>query len=196
MTQLCMVAAVSLRTVANEISAGRPLPLVAPALRAEVGKLNAAAGPLAIGAAMLSKTSFALTLLRVVLGRLRWALWGIIAAMNIALLLSILMLLASCKPIAKGWDPTLAGECWPQYVTVRFGLFASGEQAFPPLVRTRAVEIWNSCVLTGESVFRCFGFCAGGHCMVGYLGRPNADAREDRRRGRNEHGRLVSLTAS
>lgn len=122
-----MLVSVSLRTAAISKSNGLSPVLVDPSMRAEVGKLNAIAGNLAIAGSMLSKTSFALTLLRVVMGRIRYLLWAIIVSMNLALFLSILFLLISCKPIEKSWNATLPGTCWPQYVQVRAGLFSSGK---------------------------------------------------------------------
>ena len=124
--KLCMLVSVSLRTVVVQKPGGTSLFEVPPDLRVELGRLNAIAGPLAIGAAMLSKTSFALTLLRVVMGRLRILLWAIIVSMNVALFLSVLILFISCKPIEKGWNPELPGKCWPSYIGLRYGVFSSG----------------------------------------------------------------------
>lgn len=107
------------------VASGRAVFEVKPSIQPRIGKLNAISGVFAIGAAMLSKTSFALTLLRVLFGRLRPLLWFIVVSMNVALFLSVLFVLIQCKPVEKGWNPTIPGSCWPASVAVHFGLFSS-----------------------------------------------------------------------
>jgi hypothetical protein len=88
--------------------------------------MNAVAGTLAQGGAMLSKTSFCFTLLRVVTGRMRTVIWFIIGSMNAVLALVIIFLLAQCKPIEASWNPFVKGDCWPEYIAPHYGIFASG----------------------------------------------------------------------
>jgi hypothetical protein len=78
-------------------------------------------------AAAWSKTAFAVTLLRITDGRLRWVLWSIIISMNIAMGLSAMIGWVTCKPLAKAWDPTLDGTCWDQSVITKFSYVASCE---------------------------------------------------------------------
>ena len=43
--------------------------------------------------------------------------WGIMTAVIIAQLASTLVLIFQCHPIAKSWEPTMAGQCLANYPT-------------------------------------------------------------------------------
>lgn len=84
-------------------------------------------GTFSITAAIWSKTSFAVTLLRLTEGVAKYIVWFIIISMNIAMGLSALFIWAQCTPILKSWDPLVEGTCWPAYVIVRYNIFSAGE---------------------------------------------------------------------
>jgi hypothetical protein len=88
--------------------------------------MNAVAGILAHGAAMLSKTSICVTLLRIATGYVRTLIWFAVASMNLVLVLSVVFLLVQCRPVEATWNPLIKGNCWPNKVTLRCGVFASG----------------------------------------------------------------------
>ncbi|KAK4187673.1 hypothetical protein QBC35DRAFT_434621, partial [Podospora australis] len=72
-----------------------------------------------------SKTSFALTILRISKDKLRWLVWFLIVSMNIVMLLQALFVWIKCKPIEKNWKPLLPGHCWDTEKANAYGM-ASG----------------------------------------------------------------------
>jgi hypothetical protein len=84
-------------------------------------------GVLSIIPISLSKTSFAVTLLRFGDGRLRTLLWFIIISMNILFGLNGSFIFARCSPIASCWDHSISGTCWPSAVDESFGIIAGGK---------------------------------------------------------------------
>lgn len=78
----------------------------------------------AILALQTSKTSFAVTLLRVVTKSWQiWALWAIIITNNAVLGIDAILTIASCTPVAKKWRFELPGRCLPTSVVVYFSVF-------------------------------------------------------------------------
>ena len=78
-------------------------------------------------AAAWSKTSFAITVLRIAEGGMRWLLWYIIVSVNLALGAAVLVGWIPCQPIAKIWDQSIPGTCWPIDSVAAVILFASSE---------------------------------------------------------------------
>ncbi|KZF19790.1 hypothetical protein L228DRAFT_271109 [Xylona heveae TC161] len=79
----------------------------------------------AIIACVLSKTSFAVTLLRIVTRQ--WQvmfLWFVIISMNLVMWLTAIFYFAQCKPTAALWDFSIQGKCWPAYVLTDIAIFA------------------------------------------------------------------------
>ncbi|OIW28115.1 hypothetical protein CONLIGDRAFT_655703 [Coniochaeta ligniaria NRRL 30616] len=87
------------------------------------------AGTFSLTAAIWSKTSFALTLLRLTQGWLKLVVWFIIISMNIAMGLSALFVWVQCTPIEKSWNPFIDGTCWPPYVLVHYNIFSAAYSA-------------------------------------------------------------------
>ncbi|KAE8381756.1 hypothetical protein BDV26DRAFT_301028 [Aspergillus bertholletiae] len=78
---------------------------------------------------VLSKTSFAITLLRIV--TCTWQkviLWAIIITMNVIMWLCAICYLLQCKPTAALWDAELmpTAECWPSHIFQTIALTAGG----------------------------------------------------------------------
>lgn len=74
-----------------------------------------------------SKTSFAITLLRLASSRwMRWLIWFIIISVNLVLGFSAAVMWIQCWPVAKLWIYDLPGSCWPAYVVQNYMTFASG----------------------------------------------------------------------
>lgn len=61
------------------------------------------AGTFSLTAAIWSKTSFALTLLRLTEGWMRASVWFIIISSNIAMGLSALFIWVQCSPVERSW---------------------------------------------------------------------------------------------
>ncbi|KAH9907833.1 hypothetical protein F4778DRAFT_797913 [Xylariomycetidae sp. FL2044] len=80
-------------------------------------------------AAVWSKTSFAVTLLRITNGWLKVTIWVIIATMNVFMIFSALVNFIQCSPVEKVWKPQLPGTCWPSAVNVGIGIFAGAYSA-------------------------------------------------------------------
>ncbi|KAK1985569.1 hypothetical protein LZ30DRAFT_619144 [Colletotrichum cereale] len=77
-------------------------------------------------ATTLSKTSFALTLYRLVLNEwLKYFLIFIIVTTNITLNLVWVFGFAKCTPLAKVWDPSVPGKCWDKTRLVKYQLFSA-----------------------------------------------------------------------
>lgn len=79
---------------------------------------------------VLSKTSFAITLLRIVLHTwMKVLLWFIIVSMNAIMWLCAVCYLLQCKPAAALWDTKLmaTAQCWPTNVFETIALTAGGE---------------------------------------------------------------------
>ncbi len=90
------------------------------------------AGTFSILAALWSKTSFAVTVLRISSGWFKALVWFIIITVNACLGVAIAITWAQCTPIDKVWHPHLPGECWPKFIQIRYNIFTAGEFV-PPL---------------------------------------------------------------
>ena len=93
-----------------------------------MGILSNVSGTLSIIATAASKTSFAITLLRISNGFwMRTLIWFIIITLNITMNLSGIFFWVSCDPPQKTWDPLLPGTCWPETVSVYYGIVVGGK---------------------------------------------------------------------
>ncbi|KIH94830.1 hypothetical protein SPBR_03753 [Sporothrix brasiliensis 5110] len=74
-----------------------------------------------------SKTSWAITLLRVASGwhRLRGFVWFALVSMNLFFAGPTLIYWLQCTPVAKAWQPLLPGTCWRPQVGIVLGIVAS-----------------------------------------------------------------------
>ncbi len=91
------------------------------------------AGSFSILAAQLSKTSFAITVLRISSGGIKWLIWFIILSVNVALGLAIAFTWVQCDPIRKTWEVTLDGTCWNKMIVVRYNIFTASKWCtYPP----------------------------------------------------------------
>jgi hypothetical protein len=99
---------------------------VPPQNYAAIGLLGNFTGTTSILAAVWSKTSFAVTLLRLMKGKMLVVVWVIIITMNIAMDLNAIFLWVRCSPVALTWDPRGPGTCWAPQVYPTYGMFAAG----------------------------------------------------------------------
>ncbi|OIW31929.1 hypothetical protein CONLIGDRAFT_572094 [Coniochaeta ligniaria NRRL 30616] len=88
-----------------------------------------------------SKTSFAITILRISEGKLRVFIWFAIISMNVLLGLGAMSFWVQCSPIEKSWNPLVPGVCWDPRVAIVYGIFASGYSGVMDLVL--AILPWN-----------------------------------------------------
>ncbi|KIH92540.1 hypothetical protein SPBR_02831 [Sporothrix brasiliensis 5110] len=83
------------------------------------------AGFFSILAAVWSKTSFAMTVLRISTGWMRWAIWFIIMSVNVILGASAIFQWIRCMPVQKIFDASIDGACWPQDVVSTYNTFST-----------------------------------------------------------------------
>ncbi|KAL2158338.1 hypothetical protein VTH06DRAFT_4386 [Thermothelomyces fergusii] len=89
------------------------------------GRLLFLAEVFAILAIAISKTSFAVTLLRFALEQWHKALlWSVIVSVNVVMWSCAVLLLAQCRPTEKLWNTERDGSCWPRGVFVAYSIFA------------------------------------------------------------------------
>ncbi|KAM7197916.1 hypothetical protein V8F20_006364 [Naviculisporaceae sp. PSN 640] len=90
-------------------------------------KVFSVAGTFSICSSVWSKTSFALTILRLTDGWLRKAIWAIIITMNLFMAGTALINYIRCSPLDKLWDFTGAvpGTCWPMDVVNKYNTFSA-----------------------------------------------------------------------
>jgi len=93
----------------------------------KIFKVFSVAGTLSICASVWSKTSFALTILRLTNGWLRKVIWALIISMNVFMGVTALINYIHCWPLDKLWDFTGAvpGTCWPIEVVINYDIFSA-----------------------------------------------------------------------
>src|ERR1700759_580171 len=92
---------------------GKPFQQMKPGDLGHILKSTIILGFLSIVGADLSKTSFAVTLLRFVDGRLKILIYGVIISMNIGLGTYSIYHFLRCSPVQYAWDFTIPGHCLP-----------------------------------------------------------------------------------
>lgn len=77
----------------------------------------------------LGKTSFAITLLRIVVVRwMKILLWFLIITNNIVNILTVLFIFVQCNDIRHIWNPEIPSTCWPAQIFPEFVVFVGGKQ--------------------------------------------------------------------
>ena len=104
-------------------------------------------GTFAILAAVWSKTSFAVTLLRVTQGWTKLAVWLAIISMNVAMHLTAVVLWTNCSPVEKAWNFLIEGSCSPIERLVEFNMFSAGKSR--PITVTSRITPQNLCGIVG-----------------------------------------------
>ncbi|KAI1412235.1 hypothetical protein F5Y13DRAFT_180305 [Hypoxylon sp. FL1857] len=70
-----------------------------------------------------SKTSFAISLLRIATPRLRIMIWFLTITMNIFMYVTAVLAYVMCRPVDKLLGPPGEGECWPPEIMLPIGMF-------------------------------------------------------------------------
>jgi len=103
-----------------------------PTLISPMIKAFTFAATLSVVASIWSKTSFALTILRLTTGKTRMFVWFLLISTNIAMGFTALFNWIHCIPFERLWDLTVPGACWPYEPLVAYNYFSSGECVAPP----------------------------------------------------------------
>ena len=90
----------------------------------KTGLFLSVAGIFALTAIIWSKTSFAVTLLRLTTGRTRAFVWFLLITTNVFLGLSALFNMVQCRPIEKAWRPMVDGTCWDMRTLINYHIFS------------------------------------------------------------------------
>jgi len=116
--------------------------------------LGYTAGFCAIMAAAWSKTSFAVSLLRITTGRVRWFVWFIIVSVNVVLGVSGTMLLVTCWPTEKLWHPEVEGRCWSSKIGENYQMFASAYSGLMDIVLALLPWriVWTAAIFKTEKI--------------------------------------------
>jgi rhodopsin domain-containing protein len=86
----------------------------------------------AIAGQSWSKTSWALTLLRVSESKWQtWFIWFAIVSMNVFFGIGALLFWVQCTPLEASWHPLVHGVCWDPWINVKYGIFASSKSDSP-----------------------------------------------------------------
>lgn len=140
----CLIAYAAVCHVAADLGLGQHLVVVQqhPENLMQVALLCNIGESLAIMACTLGKTSFAVTLLRIVVQR--WmvvVLWFVIVTMNVVNILTALFVFLQCKDPRHLWNPMIPSECWPSDVFTNFSLFVGGRTIHHPCFQFAKADI-------------------------------------------------------
>ncbi|KAK0639663.1 hypothetical protein B0T16DRAFT_337083 [Cercophora newfieldiana] len=126
---IMLAASIGLVTTSVSLGSGQHVYMVPPQNFGTLGLIGNLTGTFSILAATWSKTSFALTLLRLMQGKMRIFLWFIIVTINVFMGLNALFMWIRCTPVQKTWNPYAYGTCWDPLVYPNYGMFAAGYSA-------------------------------------------------------------------
>jgi len=130
--QMCLLASIITVTWSVPRGLGKHVYAAPAGNLSTLALIGNVTGTLSILAAVWSKTSFALTLLRLLQGRLNALVWFIIISSNVAMGLNALFVWIRCAPVSKTWDVFDEGSCWEAHVYPNFGMFAAGKGRLSP----------------------------------------------------------------
>lgn len=81
-----------------------------------------------LGAAW-SKTSFAITILRLTTGGLHYMIWFVIVSMNTVLTFNAVLQFLWCQPVYVAWNAGRGGTCWDKKVIIYYSIAAAAYSA-------------------------------------------------------------------
>ncbi|KAJ0115081.1 hypothetical protein N8I77_009725 [Diaporthe amygdali] len=141
-----LLADVIVTTVAAEAGLGKHIDSVTGDTLVRTMLLSAVAQTLTILGAAWSKTSFAVTLLRLtVVSHVRYLVWFIIVSLNLFLTFTAFLPLFQCTPIGRSFDPSVEGKCWDRTLVLVLTMFGAAYSAAADfaLAVIPWVLIWN-----------------------------------------------------
>ncbi|KAH8708355.1 hypothetical protein GQ44DRAFT_743198 [Phaeosphaeriaceae sp. PMI808] len=108
---------------------GKHIKAIDPSVLSVIGLGGYLSGAPAVFAIIWSKTSFAITLLRIVEGRMKYFVWFILISMNLFMTMSVINIWVSCHPVEKVYNPSVPGSCWPVSVIIDYATFSGAYSA-------------------------------------------------------------------
>ncbi|KAJ5502132.1 hypothetical protein N7463_005006 [Penicillium fimorum] len=171
----CMIAYAAVCHVAANMGLGQHVEIVKknPDNLMQVALLCSISECLAIMTCTIGKTSFAVTLLRIVVQR--WmviVLWFVIVTMNALNVLAAVSAFLQCKDPRHLWNPAIPSECWPSHIFTNLSLFVgaySGAQDFVLALLPWTI-VWNLQMRKkekfGVAVAMSLGIFAGAGAIV------------------------------
>ncbi|CAG1995436.1 unnamed protein product [Fusarium graminearum] len=176
---ICLVICVALTIFDVSLGFGKDISKVNPANVPTIALTGTLYGLFACLAVAWSKTSFALTLLRLESGWKYWFLWFLIITMNIIMNLVIVFSFVKCTPARKVWHSSLPGTCWNPLVATYYNVFAGAYLGLVDLILCvfAWTIIWKLSMRTREKIgvgialtFGIFAAAAAGAKCFGMLG--------------------------
>jgi hypothetical protein len=131
--QVCILITTSIQSYLTTLGYGKHSWDIDPANIQAMMLPMLVSGTFSVTAAVWSKTSFAITLMRITDGWIKNVAIFAIVSMNIFMGLSGLFSWIRCKPLHKAWDLTVPfeeGTCWAPEVLERYDIFSSSFSAF------------------------------------------------------------------
>ncbi|KAI1377495.1 hypothetical protein F4677DRAFT_38227 [Hypoxylon crocopeplum] len=99
-----------------------------------MGLRNVIAGSLFGLSSAWSKTSFAVSLLRIATPRIRIVIWFLVISMNILMHGNVILTWVSCRPAKLMWEYSVEGQCWSWEIVLPIGIAISIYSGFMELV--------------------------------------------------------------
>ncbi|KAF5621701.1 uncharacterized protein FTJAE_11134 [Fusarium tjaetaba] len=127
---------------------------VDPAVVPTIALTGTIFGIFGVLSASWSKTSFALTLIRLVDDWMSWFLWFLIISTNIIMDLVIVFSFVKCTPAKKVWHSNLPGTCWNPMVATYYNIFAGAFSGLVDLILCVIAWtiIWKLSMRTREKI--------------------------------------------
>ncbi|KAI0483488.1 hypothetical protein F4859DRAFT_400492 [Xylaria cf. heliscus] len=122
---ICVVLSNTSTSVALSLGWTKPPPDVAPENWPRILLVLYISGLFSILAAAISKTSFALTLLRISAGWVKCVVWFAILTINVVMGLSIVFNWIQCTPVEKNFNIFIPGSCWPKGTLIEYNAFVA-----------------------------------------------------------------------
>lgn len=118
---------------------------------AELGQISITIAVFANG---LSKISFGVTLLRLVHGWTKAAVWFAIGSIIVVAIPSVLLPWLLCSPHQKAFDDRIPGTCLPKNILINLGIFAAAWTAAMDFVLALIpwALLWNLQMKTTEKI--------------------------------------------
>ena len=120
------MASISTGTVTVNLGFGKHKDEIPDGNLPQLNLLGVMSASFSIIASALSKTSFALTLVRVMDRPYQPVLWFIIATINLTGGLTALFSWIRCSPVEKVWLPLTRGVCWKPGIFTDFAIATGG----------------------------------------------------------------------